>query len=107
MIPKNKYHFIAVLSIIEYGLIFSGLTGLSTLHYAYAHSLPVTESPAANSIIPKGTVLPSKLTIDFSERPSPTVSSFQVINSKNEEVNNGDFKVIRDGGREAMTTLKV
>ena len=105
-IPKNKYHLVIVLSIIAYGLIFNGLlAGLSTQHYAYAHSLPVTESPAANSILPKGAALPSKLTIDFSERPSPTVSSIQVINSKNEVVNNGDFKVIGDGGREAMTTL--
>jgi copper transport protein len=105
-IPKNKYHFIVVLSIISYTLILGGLlTGLSTPHYAYAHSLPVTESPAANSIIPKGIVLPSKLTIDFSERPSPTVSSIQVVNSKNEVVSSGYFKVIGDGGREAMTSL--
>ncbi|HXP50917.1 MAG TPA: copper resistance protein CopC, partial [Bacteroidia bacterium] len=104
MIPKNKIHFIVALSIIAYTFI-GLLTGLSTPHYAYAHSLPVTESPAANSIIPKEAALPSKLTIDFSERPSPTVSSIQVVNSKNEVVNNGDFKVIGDGGREAMTTL--
>ncbi|HYA84185.1 MAG TPA: copper resistance protein CopC [Candidatus Bathyarchaeia archaeon] len=86
-------------------IMISGLSGVCIPHYAYAHSLPVTESPAANSIIPKGAALPSKLTIDFSERPSPTVSSLTVINSKNEQVSNGDFKVIGDGGREAMTTL--
>ena len=78
--------------------------GLSISHYAYTHSLPVTESPAANSIIPKGATLPSKL-FDFSETPSPTVSSIQILNSKNELVNNGDFKIIGDGGREAITTL--
>ena len=105
-IPKNNYHFIVILSIIASVLISTGLTVvLSISHYAYAHSLPVTETPAANSIVPKGTALPSKLTIDFSERPSPTVSSIQVLNSKNEPVNNGDFKIIGDGGREAMTTL--
>jgi len=86
-------------------IMISGLSGVCIPHHAYAHSLPVTESPAANSIIPKGAALPSKLTIDFSERPSPTVSSLTVINSKNEQVSNGDFKVIGDGGREAMTTL--
>jgi methionine-rich copper-binding protein CopC len=105
-IPKNNYRFNVVFSIIVSVLISTGLTGgLSISHYAYAHSLPVTETPAANSIIPIGTALPSKLTIDFSERPSPTVSSIQVLNSKNEPVNNGDFKIIGDGGREAMTTL--
>ena len=33
------------------------------------------------------------------------MSSIEVLNSKNEPVNNGDFKIIGDGGREAMTTL--
>jgi putative copper export protein/methionine-rich copper-binding protein CopC len=105
-IQKNNYHFIVILSVIASILISTELTGggLPISHYAYAHSLPVTESPAANSIIPKGT-LPSRLTIDFSERPSPTVSSIQVLNSKNELVSNGDFKIIGDGGRETMTTL--
>ena len=105
-IPKNNYHLIVVLSIIVYILICGALpVDLSIPHYAHAHSLPVTETPAANSIVAKGTPLPSKLTIDFSERPSPAVSSIQVLNSKNEPVNNGDFKIIGDGGREAMTTL--
>ncbi|MGC2682217.1 MAG: CopD family protein [Candidatus Nitrosopolaris sp.] len=104
-IPKNNYQFIVLLSIVASILISIGLLALSISHYAYAHSLPVTETPAANSIVPKGTPLPSKLTIDFSERPSPTVSSIEVLNSKNEPVNNGDFKIIGDGGREAMTTL--
>ncbi|MFZ0510751.1 MAG: CopD family protein [Candidatus Nitrosopolaris sp.] len=103
-IPKNNYTLIAIFSIVL-AIMISGLTGVSLSHYAYAHSLPETETPAANSIVPKGTPLPSKLTIDFSERPSPTVSSIEVLNSKNEPVNNGDFKIIGDGGREAMTTL--
>ncbi|MGB8936886.1 MAG: copper resistance protein CopC, partial [Candidatus Nitrosopolaris sp.] len=105
-IPKNNYTLIAIFSIVLAIMISGGLpVGLSISHYAYAHSLPVTETPAANSIVPKGAALPSKLTIDFSERPSPTVSSIEVLNSKNEPVNNGDFKIIGDGGREAMTTL--
>jgi methionine-rich copper-binding protein CopC len=103
-ILKNNCCFIAILFILAYVLLTELPVGLSISHYAYAHSLPVTETPAANSIIPKETVS-SKLTIDFSERPSPTVSSIQVLNSKNEPVNNGDFKIIGDGGREAMTTL--
>jgi methionine-rich copper-binding protein CopC len=103
---KNNYPLISVLSIITAVLISTGLpVGLSIINYAYAHSLPVTETPAPNSIIPKGAPLPSKLTIDFSERPSPSVSTIQVLNSKNEPVNNGDFKIIGDHDREAMTTL--
>ena len=102
---KNNYTLIAIMSIIL-GLTGSSVTGgLFLPNYAYAHALPVIENPSANSIILKGTPLPSKLTIDFSERPSPTVSSIEVLNSKNEPMNNGDFKIIGDGGREAMTTL--
>lgn len=87
-------------------VISSGyLVGLPVINYAYAHSLPVTENPAQNSIIPKGAPLPSKLIMDFSERPSPAVSTIQVMNSKNEVVSNGDFKIIGDDDREAMTTL--
>jgi methionine-rich copper-binding protein CopC len=105
-IIKNSYPFIAVLCVITGVLISSGLyVGPSFINNVYAHSLPVTETPAPNSIIPKGAALPSKLTIDFSERPSPTVSTIQVLNSKNEPVNNGDFKIIGDHDREAMTTL--
>jgi copper transport protein len=104
-IPKNNC-FIVVLFIIASVMIATGIpVGLSTPHYAYAHSLPMTEIPAANSVVPKGAPLPSKIIVDFSERPSPTVSSLTVINSKNEQVSNGDFKIIGDGAREAMTTL--
>ncbi|HYA84315.1 MAG TPA: CopD family protein [Candidatus Bathyarchaeia archaeon] len=104
-IPKYNC-LIVVLFTIASAIIATGLpVGLSISHYAYAHSLPMTEIPAANSVVPKGAPLPPKIIVDFSERPSPTVSSLTVINSKNEVVNNGDFKVIGDGGRLAMTTL--
>ncbi|MGC1930187.1 MAG: copper resistance protein CopC, partial [Candidatus Nitrosopolaris sp.] len=101
---KNNYTLIAILSIVL-AIMISGLPGVFIPLYASAHSLPVIETPAANSIIQKGTPLPSKVTIDFSERPSPTVSSIQVLNSKNEPVNTGNFVIIGDDDREAMTTL--
>lgn len=97
---------VLLLFVIASVVLSSGyLFGLPVINYAYAHSLPVTENPVQNSIIPKGAPLPSKLIIDFSERPSPAVSTIQVMNSKNEAVSNGDFKIIGDDDREAMTTL--
>jgi copper transport protein len=72
---------------------------------AHAHSFPVTEVPAANSIIPKGVALPSQVVIDFSERPDPNVSTIQVTNSRNERVDKGDFVITGDHDRQAMTTL--
>ena len=72
---------------------------------AFAHSLPVTQFPAPDSIIKKGEPLPSKVIIDFSERPDPTVSTITILNEKNERVDNGDFTIIGDHSREAMITL--
>ena len=102
---NSNYLLFSVLFIILGVLVFTVVHAGLTVNNAYAHSLPVTENPAPDSIIPKGAKLPSELTIDFSERPSPSVSTIQVLNSKNEPVNNGDFKIIGDHDREAMTTL--
>lgn len=94
------------LSVFLLGLIiYCALGVLATLEEAYAHSLPVTESPAPDSIIKKGETLPSKIIIDFSERPDPNVSTITVLNTKNERVSNGDFVIIGDNSREAMATL--
>ena len=68
---------------------------LSHWEVAYAHSLPVTESPAPDSIIRKGEPLPSRIVIDFSERPEPAVSTITVLNGKNERVDNGNFVISR------------
>lgn len=78
---------------------------LSHWEVAYAHSLPVSETPAPDSIIKKGEPLPSRIIIDFSERPQPLVSTITVLNGKNERVDNGNFVIIGDHSREAMTTL--
>ena len=78
---------------------------LSDSEVAYAHSLPVSETPAPDSIIKKGEPLPSRITIDFSERPEPSVSTITVLNGKNERVDNGNFVILGDHSREVMTTL--
>ena len=87
-------------------IILCSISGmLSDCEVAYAHSLPVSETPAPDSIIKKGEPLPSRITIDFSERPEPSVSTITVLNGKNERVDNGNFVIIGDHSREAMTTL--
>lgn len=70
----------------------------------YAHSIPISQTPSHDSILKKED-LPSKVVIDFSERPIPGVSTIQVLNEKNERVDNGNFVIIGDHDREAMTTL--
>ena len=77
-------------------------------HYAYGHALPVTYSPAPNSIINKNESLPSKIIISFSERPDPKVSYIQVLDSNNKRVDNNDFKITgQQNDREAEVALDV
>jgi methionine-rich copper-binding protein CopC/nitrogen fixation protein FixH len=76
---------------------------------AYGHANPVSYSPSANAVITsqqqENKSLPNKVVILFSERPEPKVSYIHVTNSKNERVNNNDFKVTGKNDREATVTL--
>lgn len=96
--------FIITCSISLFLLISSISDSSFLLKNAYAHAIPVNQTPAPDSIFEKDD-LPSKVIINFSERPVPSVSTIQVLNEKNERVDNGDFVIIGDHDREAMTTL--
>ncbi|MFZ0696129.1 MAG: copper resistance protein CopC [Nitrososphaeraceae archaeon] len=76
-------------------------------NYAYGHANPVSYLPSANSVINSGQdeSLPDNVSILFSERPEPKVSYIHVTNSKNERVDNNDFKIIGQNDREASVTL--
>ena len=106
---KKKYVYIMFLFIITCSIslliLISSISDSSfLLKNAYAHAIPVNQTPAPDSIFEKDD-LPSKVIIDFSERPVPSVSTIQVLDEKNERVDNGDFVIIGDHDREAMTTL--
>jgi methionine-rich copper-binding protein CopC len=73
----------------------------------YGHANPVSYSPSANAVIDsqqQGS-LPNKVVILFSERPEPKVSYIHVTNSKNERVDNNDFKITGKNDREATVTV--
>ena len=76
---------------------------------AYGHANPVSYSPSANAVITRqqqeNESLPDKVVILFSERPEPKVSYIHVTNSKNERVDNNDFKITGKNDREATVTL--
>ena len=75
-------------------------------HLVYGHALPTTYNPEPNSIINKNQTIPSKITISFSERPDPKVSSIEVLNSHYQRVDNNDFKITgQQNNREATVTL--
>ena len=101
---ESRFYFLFII-IVGVFILYSVSGTLSRWEVAYAHSLPVTESPAPDSIISKGEPLPSRIVIDFSERPEPAVSTITVLNGKNERVDNGNYVISGDHSRQAMTTL--
>src|ERR671915_1252992 len=76
-------------------------------NYVYGHANPVSYSPSANSVITSGQdeSLPDNVAILFSERPEPKVSYIHVTNSKNERIDNNDFKITGQNDRETTVTL--
>jgi methionine-rich copper-binding protein CopC/nitrogen fixation protein FixH len=77
------------------------------INNAYGHANPVSYSPSANSVITnnENELLPEKVVILFSERPEPKVSYMHVTNSKNERIDNNDFKITGQNDRQATVTL--
>ena len=71
----------------------------------YGHASPVSYSPAINSIIVQNGSLPTKVVISFSERPEPKASFIHVTDAKNNRVDNNDYAIIGQNGRQATVTL--
>ena len=69
---ESRFYFLFII-IVGVFVLYSVSGMLSHWEVAYAHSLPVTESPAPDSIITKGEPLPSRIVIDYSERPESAV----------------------------------
>lgn len=93
--------------VVSFFIIFATIVSLSST--AYGHANPVSYSPPANAVInmqqQQSKSLPDKVVILFSERPEPKVSYIHVTNSKNERVDNNNFKITGQNDREATVTL--
>jgi methionine-rich copper-binding protein CopC len=98
-----------VVIVVSFFIIFATTVCLYS-STAYGHANPVSYSPPANAVInmqqqQQSKSLPDKVVILFSERPEPKVSYIHVTNSKNERVDNNDFKITGQNDREATVTL--
>ena len=83
---KLKFKYIMFLFIITCSislfLLISSISDSSfLLKNAYAHAIPVNQTPAPDSIFEKDD-LPSKVIIDFSERPVPGEVLFKFLMKK-------------------------
>ena len=88
------------------GILFFSFIGiLSNSIPVLGHANPVSYDPPSNSIFQLDQLLPSNITILFSERPEPKVSYIHVLNSNNERIDNNDFKIIGEDERGASVTL--
>ena len=92
--------------ILIIGILFFSFIGiLSNSIPVLGHANPVLYDPPSNSIFSLDQLLPSNITILFSERPEPKVSYIHVLNSNNERIDNNDFKIIGEDERGASVTL--
>ena len=88
------------------GILFFSFIGiLSNNIPVLGHANPVLYDPPSNSIFQLDQLLPSNITILFSERPEPKVSYIHVLNSNSERIDNNDFKIIGEDERGASVTL--
>ena len=101
LFPNKK-----VISILFLTALVASYTSYE-INNAYGHANPVSYSPSANSVITnnENELLPEKVVILFSERPEPKVSYMHVTNSKNERIDNNDFKITGQNDRQATVTL--
>ena len=88
--------------------IFSFLVVLGILNSSinvFGHANPVLYNPPSNSIFQLDQLLPTNVTIIYSERPETKASYIHVLNSLSERVDNNDFKIIGQNERGAVVTL--
>jgi methionine-rich copper-binding protein CopC len=95
--------------IVSFFIITIAMTVSFCYSPAYGHATPVSYSPSANAVITRqqqeNESVPDKVVILFSERPEPKVSYIHITNSKNERVDNNNFKITGKNDREATVTL--
>ncbi|HEX6646893.1 MAG TPA: copper resistance protein CopC [Nitrososphaeraceae archaeon] len=89
---------IGILSFLVLGVLNSNIN-------VFGHANPVLYKPSSNSIFQLDQLLPTNITILYSERPEPKVSYIHVLNTINERVDNNDFKIVAQDERRATVTL--
>ncbi len=85
-------------------IILTIIIVIQTPKIVYGHALPSSYSIEPDSLIDINHI-PSQLTITFSERPDPNFSYIRILNSNSERVDNDDFKITGENGRQATVTL--
>ena len=96
----QKSHIVFLLFVIivlELVFSFQGIV--------YGHAVPDGYSLQPNSLIDKLQAFPGNISILFSERPDPKVSHIHVVDSKGQRIDNDDFRITGQDGREGSISL--
>ena len=71
----------------------------------FGHAVPDKYTLKPNSLIETQQVFPSNISILFSEKPDPKVSYIHVIDSTGQRIDNDDFKISDQSGREGSVSI--
>lgn len=84
---------ISLLGIVLFVITFSIMTNISFLP-VYCHPKPFVYAPQPTQIFDPAQSIPSKVVITFTERPELKASKIQVMDFKNERIDNQDLKLV-------------
>ena len=86
-----------VLTVLELVFSFQGVV--------YGHAVPDRYTLQPNSLIETLEAFPSNISILFSERPDPKVSHIYILDAKGQRIDNDDFRIAGQDGREGSISL--
>ena len=86
-----------MLIVLESAFSFQGVV--------YGHAVPDRYTLQPNLLINTLQAFPSNISILFSERPDPKVGYIHMIDSKGQRIDNDDFKITGQDGREVSISL--
>jgi copper resistance protein C len=84
---------ISLLGIVLFVITFSIISNISFLP-VYCHPKPFVYAPQPTQIFDPAQSIPSKVVITFTERPELKASKIQVMDFKNERIDNQDLKLV-------------
>ena len=90
---------------IFFAILVVSLFYSSNLTMVRGHAIPDRYTLEPNSLLESSESFPSRISILFSERPDPNVSYIHITNSEGKRVDNNDFKITGEDGREATVTV--
>lgn len=98
---KKQYIILLLFILVTFALTHDS----KSIAIIFGHAVPDTYTLKPNSLIETQQVFPSNISILFSEKPDPKVSYIHVIDSTGQRIDNDDFKISDQSGREGSVSI--